>query len=231
MALVGGIAAVFFAANVAVELLRRAGVTGFHTVDSTGSVLLATLSFHGTAIIAGILFLKFHGISWHEISGLDTKCFTKQIQMIIIALAIAVPVMAALKISSMFILEKVGWPVEDQRAVELLLAAKSTGMKIYLGIFAVVIAPMAEEFVFRGLMFSGFKKAGWPRCGWVIVSLLFAAIHNSMPVFLPLFVFALMQTWLYETTEGLLAPIMAHSLFNAGNLTLLFIAEKYHLLK
>ncbi len=231
LALVGGIMLVFCAANVAVELLRRAGVTGFHSPDSAGSVLLATLSFHGTAIVAGLLFLKFHGIGWREISGLDTMRFTKQIQRVIIALVVAVPVMVALKVLSTVVLEKLGRPVEDQRAVELLLAAKSAGMKIYLGIFAVILAPLAEEFVFRGLLFSTFKKAGWPNCGWVVVSMLFAAIHGSAPIFLPLFVFALALTWLYETTGGLLAPVMAHGIFNAGNLAILFIAEKFDLLK
>jgi len=95
MALVGGIVVVFCAANAAVELLRRAGVAGFHTLDSTGSVLLATLSFHGTAIVAGVLFLKFHGIGWREISGLDTVRFSKQMQLVVGALACAVPMMVA----------------------------------------------------------------------------------------------------------------------------------------
>ena len=39
--------------------------------------------------------------------------------------------------------------------------------------------------------------------------------------FLPLFVFALALTWLYERTEGLLAPMLAHGLFNAANLIIL----------
>jgi membrane protease YdiL (CAAX protease family) len=39
-------------------------------------------------------------------------------------------------------------------------------------------------------------------------------------------VFALALTWLYEKTEGLLAPVLAHSAFNAANLLLLVIAEK-----
>jgi hypothetical protein len=136
--------------------------------------------------------------------------------------------MFTLKALSVLALEQLGWPIEDQRAVELLLAAKSTGMKIYMGVFAVTIAPLAEEFIFRGLLFSAFKKAGWPKCGWVVVSGLFAGIHASAPIFLPLFVFALVLTWLYERTGGLLAPVMAHGTFNAANLALLVIAEKFH---
>jgi membrane protease YdiL (CAAX protease family) len=231
MTLAGGIVAVFCVGNLVVEVLRRAGVAGFHSLDSTGSVLLATLSFHGAAILAGILFLNFHGISWREVSGLNTMHWWKQIQLVVVALAVALPVMFSLKIASVFVLEKFGCKIEDQRAVELILAAKSTGLKIYLGIFAVVIAPVAEEFIFRGLLFSACKKAGWPKCGWIVVSVLFAAIHASAPIFLPLFAFALALTWLCEKTEGLLAPVLAHGIFNAANLTLLVVAEKFHLLK
>ncbi len=226
MLLVGGILFAFFTASLTVDLLRRAGVAGFRTPDDGGSVLLATLGSHGVAIVAGILFCKLHGIGWREISGLETVRLSRQLGLVFVALALSLPVMFGLKFLSEFALKKIGWPVEDQRAVELIVAAKSTGLKIYLGFFAVVLAPLAEEFIFRGLLFSGFKKVGWPKCGWILVSLLFALIHASAPIFLPLFVFALALTWLYEKTEGLLAPVIAHSLFNAANLALLIIQVK-----
>jgi membrane protease YdiL (CAAX protease family) len=35
--------------------------------------------------------------------------------------------------------------------------------------------------------------------------------------FLPLVVLAVALTWLYEATNNLLAPILAHSLFNMAN--------------
>jgi membrane protease YdiL (CAAX protease family) len=41
----------------------------------------------------------------------------------------------------------------------------------------------------------------------------------------PLFVLALALTWLYERTDNLLAPIMAHSLFNIANLVVLCFAK------
>ena len=226
LTLAGGMAMTFFSANLAVELLRRSGVAGFKTLDDPGSVLLATLSFHGAAIVAGYLFLKFHDISGREISGLNTMRWQRQFLFVGFMLLALAPVMVDLKCISDIVLTRLGWDIADQRAVEIILNAKSVGMKIYLGFFAVVLAPLAEELVFRGLLFSGCKKIGWPKCGWIVVSLLFAAIHASAPIFLPLFVFALALTWLYEKTEGLLAPVLAHSLFNAANLGLLLLAEK-----
>lgn len=227
MTLVGGILMSFFASHLAAELLRRGAVGGFLTTNSAGYVVLATLGFHGAAIVAAFLFLKFHGISWREVSGLDTMGWKRQLVLVAATLLLAAPAMLALKAASDISLQKLGWPVEHQRAVELILNCKGMALKIYLGVFAVIIAPVAEEFVFRGLIFSAFKKAGWTVSGWLVTSLLFALIHGSAPVFLPLFVFALALTWLYEKTGGLLAPVVAHSAFNAANLGLLYLAEEF----
>lgn len=227
MMLAGGILISFFASHLAAELLRRGAVAGFQTTESVGYVVLATLGFHGAALGAAVWFLKAHGIRWREVTGLEFTGWKRQLALVAGALIVALPVMLALKAVSDLGLQKLGWPVENQRAVELILNCKSIALKIYLAVFAVIIAPLAEEFVFRGLIFSAFCKAGWRKCGWVVTSLLFALIHASAPVFLPLFAFALVLTWLCERTGGLLAPVLAHSAFNAANLGLLFLADEF----
>jgi membrane protease YdiL (CAAX protease family) len=65
------------------------------------------------------------------------------------------------------------------------------------------------------------KQLGWRRLAWFGVSFAFALIHDAAATFVPLFVLALALTWLYEKTDNLLAPIAAHSLFNAANLVIL----------
>ena len=84
---------------------------------------------------------------------------------------------------------------------------------------------MAEEFIFRGVLYPFVKQLGWPRLAWFGVSFLFALIHLDAATFVPLFVLALALTWLYEKTDNLLAPITAHGLFNAANLVLLFLSN------
>ena len=221
LTLAGGVVLAFFFGNLAVEVLHHFRVPGFTTRDDAGSVLLGTLSFHGAAVGAAVLFLKLHDIGWREVLGLRAAQWKTHLLISVILLLAVTPVMVDLKMISEILLEKMGWPVADQRAVELFSNAQSAWLRVYLGIFAVVIAPVAEEFVFRGLIFSGLKKLGWPKCAWLGASLLFALIHFSAPIFLPLFVLALALTWLYERTEGLLAPMAAHSLFNAVNLMIL----------
>ena len=85
-----------------------------------------------------------------------------------------------------------------------------------------MIAPVAEEFIFRGILYPFIKQLGWPKLALFGVSFLFALIHVNAPTFVPLFVFALALTWLYERTDRLIAPILAHGLFNGANLIILF---------
>ena len=125
--------------------------------------------------------------------------------------------MLLLQSASVHALEKLGWPPEDQAAVKLLTDAESWWTTAYLGVFAMVIAPVAEEFIFRGMLFPLVKQLGWPKLAWFGVSFLFALIHLNAPTFVPLFALALALTWLYERTDNLLAPITAHALFNAAN--------------
>jgi len=134
---------------------------------------------------------------------------------------VVLPLVLLLQAASVYALEKLGFPSDEEAAVKLVMDAKSVWTTVYLGVFAVVIAPVAEEFIFRGMLFPFIKQLGWPKFAWFGTSFLFALIHLNAPTFVPLFAFALALTWLYEKTDNLLAPITAHALFNATNLAVL----------
>jgi membrane protease YdiL (CAAX protease family) len=223
--LAGGVVLSFFLVNLGAELLGHFGVAGFRSPESAGRVLAATLSFHGAAIVAGIAFLKVHDIRWRDAMGLRGDNWKLQALLAVTMVAAILPVIFGLKVFSEFLLHKMHWTVEEQNAVEMFSGLKSGWLRAYFCFFTVVIAPVGEEFAFRGLLFSASKKLGLPGVGWFGVSLLFAFIHFNPPIFLSLFVLALMLTWLYEKTGGLFAPIVAHSSFNALNLGLLFLAQ------
>ncbi|MEI8291696.1 MAG: type II CAAX endopeptidase family protein [Verrucomicrobiota bacterium] len=203
-------------------VLRQAGVAAFKSPDSFAGVLLATLSFQGAAWILILIFLKLHAVNWRDAFGFNHSNLKKPLLLAVFVWILILPVILLLEQGSALVLEKLGWPPEDQRAVDLILNAKSWWMRGYLAFFAVVLVPVAEEFLFRGLLYPFIKQRGWPKLAWIGVSLLFALIHLNAPTFLPLFVFALVLTWLYEKTDCLLAPIVTHGLFNSANLIILF---------
>jgi membrane protease YdiL (CAAX protease family) len=126
---------------------------------------------------------------------------------------------------SIRLLSLFSYAAPDQQAVQTLKSAVPGWDRAYLVIFTVLIAPPAEEMLFRGVLYPAIKQFGYPRLAWWGTSLAFAAIHLSLPIFLPLTVLALALTFLYEKTDNLLACICAHSTFNAANVVMLFLTE------
>jgi membrane protease YdiL (CAAX protease family) len=206
---------------VALNLLHKLGVRGFIHDGSLGSVLLGTFCFQGASWMLILIFLRQHQTGWREAFGFRGPRLKHALLMAVGFIIVVLPVVLLLQGVSIHALEKLGWPSEDQAAVKLVMDAKSLWTTVYLGVFAVVIAPVAEEFVFRGMFYPFVKQLGSPRLAFFGVSALFAEIHFDMGTLVPLFALALALTWLYEKTDNLLAPIAAHALFNATNLALL----------
>ncbi len=78
---------------------------------------------------------------------------------------------------------------------------------------AVVLAPLCEEFIFRGLLFRGLRRdlpLVWAAAASAAV---FAIIHPSLGV-IPVFGLGLACALAYARTGWLLAPIVAHALYN-----------------
>jgi membrane protease YdiL (CAAX protease family) len=113
-------------------------------------------------------------------------------------------------------------PVPVQQAVDMLQKTDTWESRAYFIVFSIVIAPAAEEILFRGVLYPAVKQAGFPRTALWGTALLFAAIHWYLPIFLSLTALGLALALLYELTNNLLASITAHGLFNAVNIVVLF---------
>jgi membrane protease YdiL (CAAX protease family) len=93
-----------------------------------------------------------------------------------------------------------------------------------MGALVVLATPIIEEVMYRGLLQRTIVSVGiqrWPAI--IITSVLFALMHidAAQPhAVIALFVLSLVFGWAYERTGRLLAPIVMHGLFNAGNLAL-----------
>jgi membrane protease YdiL (CAAX protease family) len=208
-------------------LLSKTGVPGFKDPDGFGNILVATLSLQGVTWVLMGIFLRFNNVSLAEGFGFKKGNLLFSLSLAVGVVIVILPLAFCLQGISITLMEKVHWKLENEEAVTLMTNASSLGEQIYLGFFAVVLAPVAEEFIFRGVLFPFIKQLGFPKTAWIAVSLLFALIHADAAIFIPLFVLALALTWLYEVTDNLLAPICAHALFNAVNMVLLVLINSY----
>jgi|GEM_PF-2684139 len=121
-------------------------------------------------------------------------------------------------LSTLLVLE-----LPNQVAVQYLLDSRSELFSYYTMIFvAIVIAPLIEEYLFRGLFQTYMRSFLGPRGGILITSLLFSLFHFSMhqkianfPLLVSLFIFALYLGFCYEKRESLVSPVALHMAFNA----------------
>jgi membrane protease YdiL (CAAX protease family) len=214
-----------FLGQLIVALLHKAGVHGFSQEYGFGTILLATLSFQGAALCLIPFFLWLYRVPLREAFGFRKDKILILAALVAVVLVITLVVTLPLQALSAWAMEKIHWQPQEQTAVEIFLRTNWWPTGIYLAVFAVVLAPVAEELVFRGMLFPCFKQMGLHKTAWFGVSLFFAAIHFDAATFVPLFVLALILTWLYEFTDNLLVPIAVHALFNATNLVLLCLTK------
>lgn len=92
-------------------------------------------------------------------------------------------------------------------------ALQASAWITYLGI--AVLAPAAEEVLFRGYLFDAARKWLPPLPTVVVTGALFAAIHFDKAYFLPLFTFGLVLGWARHRTDSLWVGFAIHACNNA----------------
>ena len=188
-------------------------------------LIFSSLSIHGSILLATFFYLRWHGVSWSEAFGFSTPPLGRAILLgVVVALAF-LPVGMVLQEVSIRLLGWFHFHAPPQAAVDEFTKAASPASRAYLAFFAIFLAPVAEEILFRGILYSALKQIGYPRFALWGSAVAFAAIHLNAPIFLPLLVLGLALAWLYERTNNLLATITAHSLFNAINVALLYAGD------
>lgn len=88
-----------------------------------------------------------------------------------------------------------------------------------------VIAPFAEEILYRGLIFGGLAQRMPIAAAGTISALLFALSHG-LGVIAPIFVLGLGLAYVYARTGTIWAPMITHAIVNAISLLLLFVAPR-----
>jgi membrane protease YdiL (CAAX protease family) len=115
---------------------------------------------------------------------------------------------------------------------ELLRLLRSSRYAVYIVAFvATVSAPLIEEVIYRGVLYSAFQRAFGIPLAFLLVTLLFALVH--VPQYYPSYSTILLLTLLSVTLTGLrvwsnnLWPcVVLHTIFNGLQSTLL-IAEPW----
>ncbi len=81
-------------------------------------------------------------------------------------------------------------------------------------LLVVVVAPITEEPLFRGVLLRGFLLRYSTRRALLLSALVFAAFHANPWQFLPGFVYGLLLGWLFWRTRSLVPCLLGHAIVN-----------------
>ena len=89
----------------------------------------------------------------------------------------------------------------------------------------VVIAPIAEEMLFRGFFYGGLRRSFGIILSSLLVSVVFGALHMQWNVGVNVFALSLVLCGLRELTGGIWAGVVLHMVKNAIAFYGLFIVH------
>lgn len=173
-----------------------------------------TLFFYGGLLFLAVRFLREHGLSWREGFGIQWGQWPLLASPVILTAIVGWIGANQLAKASAFFIEWTGREPETQRMVQLLRESPSIFQLLSIALTALIAAPVVEEILFRGVLYSALSQYWGRTVGILGNSVFFGVIHwNAMSLVSLIFLGAL-WTLLYQRTRNLLAPIVAHSLFN-----------------
>jgi ABC-2 type transport system permease protein len=124
-------------------------------------------------------------------------------------------------LAAAFALEQLGIPPEPQTA-ELAIEVLDPWLVV---LAVVIVAPVAEEAFFRGVVFNAWRREAGRRWAFFGSAALFAAIHLSLLSLMPIFLLGIGLAWVYDRTKSLLAPMVMHATVNGISVALALLVR------
>jgi uncharacterized protein len=189
-----------------------------HGTDWLQEAWLKMPVFFGTTFIILFLGVRFSGLPYREIFPMKLFHWLN-IPAILVSLFALQFFMNEINMHLERIIPPPGW------FLELFDRLFESDLGVWFGILRVVIlAPIVEELIFRGVIFSGFQRI-YPAF-WAIFfsALLFALFHLNPWQLGPTFLLGLLLGYVRLRTGSLLAAILTHALHNG----MIFLTVYYH---
>jgi membrane protease YdiL (CAAX protease family) len=214
--------AILAAALVVFLLLNISASISHPSVEISTRNLLANLLFTMFVVLFIAAFLQLRGFDLSSLAGFFKIGFIRTLGTGIILLLAAYPLIS---LASTLTQRFFGSGSSKQNIVELFSGSQTIEQRIMIIVFAVAIAPVVEEFLFRFFLYGVIKRYLGRFLGITVNALLFAAAHAHFPSFVPLFVLGSCFTIAYEWSGSILVAMTMHSLFNSVTLIALAFPE------
>ena len=98
-------------------------------------------------------------------------------------------------------------------------------LPMWVSLLCISVLPgVTEEFIFRGILYSEYRK----RRTWAAIlvsALLFGLMHMNLNQFCYAFVMGVLFSLVYEATGSLLAPMLMHMVYNGNSVIMTYLSS------
>jgi len=171
---------------------------------------------------------------WIHPSRSRFSCIMEDMGLGVLTWLVAFPIVGAVTLIMEFLTYVLtGLLPVEQVAIRFLKMARGSPILLTLALFTILIAaPVIEELVFRGFLYSYLRKKLSMVKALPISALIFSFLHfspdqggSNIPLLSSLFVLALFLGFLYERQRSLFAPIALHMTFNSVSVIRILLAS------
>lgn len=189
--------------------------------------IIGSLCMYGLSIWFIINFLRINYQSSLRLLGIRWYQWLKGSLKGILFYLGFIPILILLAYIGLIFCYILGIRPEPHPIVEILKKEKSLLVIYHLIITAILIAPVFEEILFRGLFYQALKKRlGYLRAV-IISSGLFSLMHFNPSQFLPVLGLGMLLCFIFEYTGSLVPAIVLHIVNNGLFMGLFFLLKEY----
>lgn len=195
---------------------------GFHAPQQpiTLGAIIANSVLYGALVFGVFGVIGFQKHSAVEIFQLQPSRFPKAAVTGLLWLVIIYPLIV---VTQSLVQHFTGSQDDTQLIIHYFLEHPDFKHRLAVILMAVIVAPVAEEIIFRGYFYGVLRRYGGRIPAILTSSLLFAAIHVHLPSAPGLFLLAVALCLVYERTGSLWANITLHAAFNATTVATLIL--------
>ena len=186
--------------------------------------LLANFLVSVFVVLVIVTLLQFRGFDLGILAGFFRISFFRTLGTGAMLLFFAYPLIG---LSDSINQRFFGGGSSKQSIVEFFSGSRTIKERILIIVFAVAIAPVVEEFVFRFFIYGVLRRYVGCLLGVILSALLFAAAHAHLPSLVPLFVLGSCLAIAYEWSGSILVSMTMHSVFNSLTLIALAFPETF----
>lgn len=189
-------------------------------------VVVQSILFHWAGLLAVAWFLRRRRLPWRSAFGLAPATLGRDLGRGLLILAGTMPVLVGSAVIYNLFLQLFGFQPSLQEVAFIISGETSPWLRAYFIFLAVVLAPVVEEILFRGMLLPALAKRFGAAAAVVITAMVFAAIHAHVPSLVPLFVLACALSLAYIGTGSLAASMIMHAAFNGLTVSLLLAVQR-----